>query len=167
MTSAFTVEATTRETVPTITCSRGVVAAEVDRHTAFFVVEHGDELEARAERFKVLTQRGDAYVVGVLELGDRSLGDLEAAGKLGLTHGCCTAQFVQPDLLERLGAQTGEPFRRTRLGDRGVAEFGELGSCHQISPSSPSSDPRSIATSTRSVTASRCASDNIDHYSMN
>ena len=33
-----------------------VVTAEVDRHPTVLVVEHGDELEAGAERFEVLPQ---------------------------------------------------------------------------------------------------------------
>ena len=48
----------------------------MDRH-ATVVVEHGDELEACTEGIEVLAQCRHAYVVGVLELGDRSLGDVE------------------------------------------------------------------------------------------
>ena len=78
--------------------SRGVVAAEVDRHPAILVVEHRDELQAGAERFEVLTQRRHAQVVGVLELGDRPLGHVEAAGELGLAGRLTVTKLVQPDL---------------------------------------------------------------------
>jgi hypothetical protein len=81
----------------------------VDRHTTIVVVEqHRHELEAGPERFEVLTQRRHPDVVGVLELGDRSLGDLEPAGQLGLTDRLGVTMLTQPDLPECVGAQTGE-----------------------------------------------------------
>jgi hypothetical protein len=43
----------------------------VDRHPAILVVEHGNELQASAERIEVLTQRRNPYIVGMLELGNR------------------------------------------------------------------------------------------------
>ncbi len=46
-----------------------VVAAEVDRHPTVLVVEHGNELQASAERFEVLTQRRQ----GDLDSGDDSV----------------------------------------------------------------------------------------------
>ena len=116
-----------------------VVASEVNRHPAVLVSEHGDELQASAERFEVLTQRRPARVVGVLELGDRPLLDVESAGEFGLADRLAVSKLVQPDLLERLGTQSGEPLDSAGLGDHGGAEFGELGSCHQISPSLRSS----------------------------
>jgi hypothetical protein len=115
------------------------VAAEVDRRSAVLVVEHGPEFEACAELFEVMTQRRHAHVVGVLGLGDRPLLDVESAGEFGLADRLAVSKLVQPDLLERLGTQSGEPLDSAGLGDHGGAEFGELGSCHQINPSSPSS----------------------------
>ncbi len=52
----------------------------MDRYPLFaLVIEDGDEFEAGSEGFEVLPQRGDTHVVGVLELGDGSLGDIESA----------------------------------------------------------------------------------------
>jgi len=63
----------------------------VARHPAVRVSEHGDALQASAERFEVPMQRRPARVVGVLELGDRRLRHVELAGELerplhGLDH---------------------------------------------------------------------------------
>jgi hypothetical protein len=91
----------------------------VHRHPTVLFVEHGDELEAGAERFEVLTQRRHAYVVGVLELGDRDLADVEPGGELDLADCLAVPKLVRPDLLERVGAQSGEPVRRARRGDDG------------------------------------------------
>ena len=115
------------------------VAAEVDRRSAALVGEHGPEFEACAELFEAMTQRRHAHVVGVLKLGDRPLLDVEPAGVFGLADRLAVSKLVQPDLLERLCTQSGEPLDSAGLGDHGGAEFGELGSCHQINPSSPSS----------------------------
>ena len=121
---------------PTITGLRGgLFLAEVDGNSAVLVVEHCDELESRAERLEVLAQRGDAEVVGVLELGDRALGDVEPSGELGLADGLGMAELVEADLFEGLGSLGGETLlgARPRL-DLG-SQFGELGSRHQINPS--------------------------------
>ena len=58
---------------------------------------------------------------------------VEPAGELGLADRLAVTKLVQPNLLQGLGPQTGEPLRSTRLRDRSVAKLGELGSCHQIS----------------------------------
>lgn len=44
----------------------------MDRDAALLVVEHGDELEPRAEGFEVLAQRRHPHVVSVFEFGDRT-----------------------------------------------------------------------------------------------
>lgn len=75
----------------------------MDGDPPVFFVEHGDELQPCAEGVEVLAQCGDPDVLGVLELRDRTLGDVEAAGELGSAHGRRVAQLVEPDLLERLG----------------------------------------------------------------
>ena len=64
--------------------------------------------EAGAERFEVLAQGRHAHVVGVLELGDRPLRHVEAAGELGLADRFTVTKLVRPDLLERLDTQPGE-----------------------------------------------------------
>jgi hypothetical protein len=114
---------------------RRLVLAEVDRDPPFLVLEDGDELEPRAESFEVLTERRDADVVGVLELGDRPLRDVEAAGELDLADGLGVTELVEPDLLEGLGALRGEALLGAGPSLDFVAELGELGSCHQINPS--------------------------------
>ena len=79
------------------------VLAEVDGNAAFVgVVEHGNQLQARAERFEVVPQRRDAHIVSVLELGDRGLGDAQASHHLDLTERLGPPKLVQPDLLECL-----------------------------------------------------------------
>ena len=40
----------------------------------------------------------------MFELGDGTLGDVEAAGELGLAHRLAVAQFEESELLEGLGA---------------------------------------------------------------
>ena len=87
----------------------------MDRHPAVFVVEHSDEFEARAERVEVLAQCRHAHVVGVLELGDRTLGDVEPAGEFGLADRLTMTKLVQSDLLEGLSAEARESFRRAGL----------------------------------------------------
>src|SRR5581483_4648602 len=83
--------------------SCGGFFAEMDRHPALtVVVEHGDELEAGSERFEVLAECRDAQVVGVLELGDRSLCHVEASGQLGLAHHLGVAELVEADFLKGL-----------------------------------------------------------------
>lgn len=70
------------DVLPTSVWSGGVVAAEVDRHPAILVVvEHGYKFQAGAKRFEVLPQCRHAHVLGVFDLGDRSLGHVEPAGE--------------------------------------------------------------------------------------
>ncbi len=88
------------------------------------------------ERFEILTQRRHADVVGMFELGDRSLGHIESTCEFGLADGFAVTEFVELDLFERVDSQRREPLGRTGAGNDVVAEFGELGSCHQINPSS-------------------------------
>ena len=117
------------------------VLAEVDGNAAFVgVVEHGNQLQARAERFEVVPQRGDAHIVGVLELGDRSLRDVKASRQLDLTDRLSPPQLVQPDLLQgplaQLRGALGVPGALLQVG----SDLGPLAmSCHQISPSCLSS----------------------------
>lgn len=119
--------------------SGGGVFAEMHGNSSIVVVEHCDEFEAGAECFEVLAKRGDANVLGMLQLGDCSLGDVESTGKFYLTDCLAMAEFVQPDLLERVTAKLHETLVRTWAGDDLVTEFGEFGSGHQISPSFRSS----------------------------
>lgn len=98
----------------------------MDWDTAIFLVEDGDELQARAESVEVLTQSGNPYVVGVLQLGDGSLGDIEPPGQLGLADRLVPAELVKADLLERVIAPRGEPSGRSGLRHDLVAELGEL-----------------------------------------
>ncbi len=87
------------------------VLGEVDGHAASFVVEDGDEFETGTERFEVLAQGGDANVFGVLELRDRTLGDLQPPCKFGLADGLGVTELPQSDLLEGLGPLGGKPVR--------------------------------------------------------
>ena len=84
----------------------------MDRHPTVFVVEHSNEFEARAERVEVLAQCRHAHVVGVLELGDRTLGDVEPAGEFGLADRLLalgsdpiTALHLARDLTEALDGE--------------------------------------------------------------
>ena len=65
----------------------------VDRHPPLLVLEHGNELQPSTERIEVLAERGDANLVGVLELGDRPLRDVESAGELDLADGLGVAEL--------------------------------------------------------------------------
>ncbi len=56
----------------------------MNRDPPVLVLEHGDELQPSTEGFEILAQRRHADIVGVLELGDRPLSDVEAAGELDL-----------------------------------------------------------------------------------
>ncbi len=60
--------------------SGGGVPPEMDRHASVVVVERGDEFEPCVERVEVLAQGRDAHAVGVFELGDRPLGDVDPIG---------------------------------------------------------------------------------------
>lgn len=106
----------------------------MDRHATVIVVEHGHELKPGTERIQVLAHRRDAHVVGMLELRDRPLRHVEPAGELGLTDRLTVTKLVEPNLVERLDAPTGETPGRAGLGDNRIAELGKLGSCHQIKP---------------------------------
>ena len=106
--------------------------AEVHRDAAGVVVEHRNELEADAERFQILAKRRDTYVLGVLQLGDRPLGDIEPAGQLDLADCFAMSKLVEPDLLECVDAQRGEPLGSAGLRDDCVAEFREFGSCQAV-----------------------------------
>jgi hypothetical protein len=108
-------------------------------NASIVIVEHCDEFETRTERFEVLAKGGNAYLFGVLQLGDRPLGDVESTSKLCLTDRLAMAEFVEPDLIEGVTAKLGETRGRTWAGDDLVTEFGEFGSGHQISPSFRSS----------------------------
>src|SRR5947209_10669274 len=85
----------------------GLFLAEVDGYASVLVVEDSDELEASTEGFEILAQRGDADVVGVFELRDRALGDVEPSGELGLADGLGVAKLVEADLLAGLGPVRG------------------------------------------------------------
>jgi hypothetical protein len=99
--------------------SPGRFFAEMDRHPAITVViEHGDEFEASPERLEVLAQGRHPYVVGMLELGDRSLGHIEAPGKLGLADHLGVTEFGKADLLERLNSTSSPAGSSTSLAAR-------------------------------------------------
>ena len=60
--------------------------AKVDRHAPLFVIfEDGNKLEAGPESLEVLPKCRNSDVVGVLELGDRALGDLEPTCSLSVS----------------------------------------------------------------------------------
>ena len=80
------------------------------RNSSIVVVEHGDEFEACTEGFEVLAKRGNANVLGVLKLGDRTLGHVESTGQFCLADCLTVTEFVQPDLLERVAAKLCETF---------------------------------------------------------
>jgi hypothetical protein len=86
------------------------VFAEVDGYAAVSVVEDGDEFESGSKCFKVFAKRRDADVVGVLELRDGGLGDVEAFSEFDLTDFLGAAEFEELDLLECLGAELGGAF---------------------------------------------------------
>ena len=69
----------------------------MDRDASFLILEHRDEFEAGAEGLEVLAERGDADVLGVLELGDGALSDVEPAGELGLADGLGVAAQRRTD----------------------------------------------------------------------
>jgi hypothetical protein len=121
------------------TCSGGVVAAEMNGDATFLVVEDGNEFEAGAECFEILAKRGNSYIVGVLEFGDGSLCDIKATGELCLTDCLSVAEFVKTDLFKYCGALGSEPLGAAWTCLDLSAQFGEVGSGHQISPSSRSS----------------------------
>src|SRR5262249_4442134 len=93
----------------------------------------------RAERIEILAECRDAHVVGVFELRDRTLGDIEPTGKRRLAHRFAVTELVETDLLERFRSRLRDPLGRARTRDDILAKFGELGSRHQINPSSRSS----------------------------
>gem|GEM_PF-4019864 len=85
-------------------------AAEVDRNAPLFIIfEHGDELETGPKGFEVLAQSRHSDVVGMLEFGDRPLGDIQTAGEFCLAHCFGVAKLVELDLLQGLGPLPGEP----------------------------------------------------------
>ena len=81
----------------------------MDRHTPVLVIEDRNEFETRTERFEILPQRRNADVVRVFELGDRALGYVETAGEFSLADRFGVAKFVETNLGERVGPQSGEP----------------------------------------------------------
>ena len=101
----------------------------MDRHALVAVIEPGDEFQSRAKSFEVLTERRDSDIVGMFELRDRALGHLEASGQRGLAHGLPVAEFVEADLLERLGARPSDSLGRTRTSKNFLAEFGRAEPC--------------------------------------
>jgi hypothetical protein len=86
------------------------VLAKVDGDTAVFVVEDGDEFKPGSECFEVLAEGRDADVVGVLELRDGGLGDVEALGEFDLTDFLGATEFEELDLFKSLGAELGGAF---------------------------------------------------------
>lgn len=84
------------------------VLAEMDGHASPFVLEYGDEFETGTQRFEVLAQGGDTDVIGVLELRDRTLGDLQPSCEFSLAHSLGVAELPQSDLLEGLGPLGGQ-----------------------------------------------------------
>ena len=96
------------------------------RDAAGVVVEHRDELETCAERFQILAQRRHSNVLGVLQLGDRSLSDIETAGQFDLADCFAMSKLVETDLCECLDTQRGQPLGSTGLRDDCVAEFREF-----------------------------------------
>jgi len=120
--------------VSATSCCR--IVAEMDRHTPVLVIEDRNEFKTRTERFEILPQRRNADVVRVFELGDRALGYVETTCEFSLADRFAVAKFVETNLLERVGPQSCEPLGRARASDNVLAEFGKLGTCHQINPSS-------------------------------
>lgn len=102
------------------------VLAEVNGDTPSFVFEDGDEFETGTEAFEVLAQCRAANISRMLELRDRTLGDLQAYGEFGLARGLGMAQCPQSDLLEGLGALGGQPVGCSGAGVDLLAEFGNL-----------------------------------------
>jgi hypothetical protein len=78
--------------------------AELDGHPSTVVVEHGDELEPSAEALEVLPKSRYSDVVGVLELGDRTLRHFDSSGQLGLTYGTRMAELEKSELFEGFDA---------------------------------------------------------------
>ena len=76
--------------------SSGGVLAEVDRNPPV-VVEHRDQFQARAKCFEILAEGRHADVVGVLELRDRSLRDVD---------------LVEPELTDRVFHALADATRR-------------------------------------------------------
>ena len=61
--------------------------AEVDGNTTVVFVEYSHQLQTGTKGFEILTKGRDPDVFGVLELGDRPLGDIKTARKLSLADG--------------------------------------------------------------------------------
>ena len=57
--------------------------------SSIVVVEHCDEFEACTEPFEVLAKRRDPDVIGMLQLGDRTLCDVESTGGFCKRPACC------------------------------------------------------------------------------
>jgi hypothetical protein len=93
------------------------------RDPSIFIVEHRDEFEACTEGFEVLAKRRDPNVLGVLQLGDRALGDVESTGQLCLADCLTVVKFVQPDFLEGVASEFRETLGRTGAGDHLVTEL--------------------------------------------
>jgi hypothetical protein len=79
-------------------CRPIVVAAEVDRHSAVVVVQHGDEFQAGAERFEVLTQHRHAHVVGWCRWCSRRVRARDDSGRVGQPGSYLADEVGQDDL---------------------------------------------------------------------
>ena len=56
-----------------------------------FIIEDGDEFEARTERFEILTQRRHSHVLGMFQFRDCTLSDVATTGQGRLAHGLVRA----------------------------------------------------------------------------
>ena len=72
------------------------------RDAAGIIIEHRYELEVRTERLQILAQRRDPHILGMLQLGDRSLSDIETASQLDLADCFAMSKFVETDHFESL-----------------------------------------------------------------
>ena len=93
--------------------SGGGFLAEVDRDALMFVLEDGDEFEARTKRFKVLAQRRYSHVFGVFQFRNRTLSHVESSGECRLAHGLTVTEFVEADLFECFRLRLRDAFGRS------------------------------------------------------
>ncbi len=79
-----------------------------------FIIEDGDEFEARTERFEVLAQRRYSHIFGMFQFRDRALSDVESSSQRCLAHGLAVTEFVEADLFECFGTRPRDAFQGRR-----------------------------------------------------
>jgi hypothetical protein len=96
----------------------------VDRDPAFVaVIKDGNKFQPGTEGLEVQAKRRNPDIIGMFELRDRTLGDLEPARKLGLADRLGVAKFVEVDLFQGLSALGRKALLGTRARVDLLAQF--------------------------------------------